>query len=99
MENTDLLQTNFIINELISWRDIDGQILILDTSINESAHELNQIGSYIFTEISRETPLLKIKEALINTYQGQLDQQEIETDFFQYLNDLIVMKIITPKKL
>lgn len=98
MDKNDLLNTDFEITDLISWRNIDGEILILDTSINESAHELNEIGSFIFLEISQGAKLPEIRETLVDTYRDQFDREQIEKDFQQYIEDLIKMKLLVPKK-
>ena len=85
--------SEYKINELISWRSIDGQILILDSHINESAHELNEIGSFIFEKISQGKNLFDIKKELQNFYPSQ---PKIEDDFKSFIKDLEKLKLILP---
>ena len=86
---------DYNVNELISWRLIDGQILILDSHLNESAHELNEVGSFIFTEISEGKSTSTIYEALKGAYPESLS--DLEKDINTFLNELQNLKLIVPK--
>lgn len=85
--------SEFKVNELISWRVIDGQILILDSHLNESAHELNEVGSFIFSKISEGSNLENIKEELVKSYP---ENNEIEADFQTFIDELKNLKLIVP---
>lgn len=83
------------INELISWRAIDGQVLILDSHISESAHELNDIGSFIFVNIAEGTQLKQIKDKLLNAYP---EHAGIEDDFKTFIQELEKLQLIIPNQ-
>lgn len=85
--------TNFTINKLISWRLIDGQILILDSHINESAHELNEIGTFIFSQISTGTPTEQIRSQLKTKYPNITS---IDEDFDYFIEKLQELGLIAP---
>ncbi len=84
---------NYTINELISWRLIDGQILILDSHLNESAHELNEVGSYIFSSISEGKKTSDIRDELIAHYPKG---PSLEEDIQSFLNKLKELQLIIP---
>jgi len=79
------------INDLISWRTIDGQVLILDSHISESAHELNDIGSFIFVNIAEGKELQQIKEQLLSAYPLH---SSIEDDFTSFVEELEKLQLI-----
>jgi len=81
------------INNLISWRTIDGQVLILDSHISESAHELNDVGSFIFVNIAEGKNIKQIKERLISTYP---EHTGIEDDFRNFIQELEKLQLIIP---
>lgn len=83
----------YSVNQLISWRIIDGQILILDSHLNESAHELNEIGSFIFSQISQGKELDSIKKDLKETYP---EEAEIEEDMQHFIDKLKELQLIVP---
>ena len=89
------MKESYKINDELSWREVDGQILILDTIETESAHELNPMASLIFDLISQGFDKSGIEEELIQTYQ-EVKPEEIKSDLNLFLGSLLEKKIITP---
>ena len=87
---------SYVINDLISWRLIDNQILILDSHLNESAHELNEVGSFIFEKISQGEDLETIKAKLLEHYPNE--KKDLEDDFNGFISELKELKLIVSPK-
>jgi len=61
--------------ENISWRQIDNQVLILDSRINKQAHELNPLASHIWIETDQGVDINSIIENLSQKYPHQSKDQ------------------------
>jgi hypothetical protein len=82
------------INENIAWREIDGQILILDSQQNQMAHDLNEMGTFIFLSLSQGRQLSEIITQIKSEY-SDLSETEINSDIESFINKLLEMKLIT----
>jgi hypothetical protein len=91
------LKEQLSINKEMAWQEINGQILILDSQVNESAHELNEMGSFIFSQIHLGKSPLEILEDLIQTFNSESSEEEIKKDFEGYLLNLINLQLLVPK--
>jgi len=89
-------EKKLVINPEMAWQEINGQILILDSTVNESAHELNEMGSYIFQQFIEEEKPEVVLTNIIEIYKEQVSLKEITDDFNHYLENLISLKIIIP---
>jgi|TARA_Y100000780_G_scaffold232553_1_gene266001 cytochrome c-type biogenesis protein CcmH/NrfF len=87
------METYYSINSKISWRFIQNEILILDSNGKQAAHDLNQIGSYIFEKIYQGVSTQQILQLLLNQYG---DTPEVKNDFFKFLKELEDLAIICP---
>lgn len=85
---------NYKLAENISWRDIQGQILILDPRINQKAHELNPIASYIWTNIADGKTTSTIIDELTHQYEGQELAASIKNQADSFINQLLDLKLI-----
>jgi hypothetical protein len=86
---------NYKLAENISWREIDGQILILDPRINKKAHELSPIASYIWLSLSNNIGMNQITNDLISNYKTQQKEEEIQKDIDFFVNELLKLKLIS----
>jgi hypothetical protein len=86
---------NYKLAENISWREIDGQILILDPRINKKAHELSPIASYIWLSLSNNIEMNQITNDLITNYKNQQKEEEIQKDIDFFVNELLKLKLIS----
>ncbi len=85
---------NYKLAENISWREIDGQILILDPRINKKAHELSPVASYIWLALSNDKEINEITDELIIHYQSEKQGTEIKNDIDLFLNEMLELKLI-----
>ncbi len=81
------------INEKIAWREIDGQILILDSQQNQMAHDLNEMGTFIFLSLSQGMNLGEIQGFIVDHYPN-LSQEQIQTDINHFMNELLKLNLI-----
>lgn len=91
------LSKNYVINKDMAWREVDGQILILDSHHSESAHELNPMASYIFFLISKGRETSEILETLFESYSKETGEESLKEDLLKYLCELTDLKIILEK--
>lgn len=85
---------NYKLAENISWREIDGQILILDPRINKKAHELSSIASYIWLAISNNKEIEQVKNELVDHYQSEQKESDIKKDIDFFIDELLKLKLI-----
>ena len=93
---TGFMENQYTVNKDMAWQEINGQILILDSGVNESAHELNEMGSYIFQKIHQGSKTEDILNELIESYKSETSESEIQNDFDSYLKELLELKLILP---
>lgn len=92
------LKKQFSVNQKMAWQEINGQILVLDSHVNESAHELNEMGSFIFSKINQGESPDEILNQLIQSYQSETSEDEIRKDFEDYFKNLLDLQLIVPKE-
>lgn len=85
---------NYKLAENISWREIDGQILILDPRINKKAHELSPIASYIWLSISNHKEIEQVTSELVEHYKSKQEETEIKKDINFFIDELLGLKLI-----
>ena len=90
------MESNYIINPKISWRFIEDEILILDSNGKQAAHDLNQIGSFIFEKIDQGLQTQEIIRLLNEQYPSQ--STLIESDFKSFIRQLLDNQIILLKE-
>lgn len=86
---------NYKLAENISWRDIQGQVLILDPRINQKAHELNPLASSIWLMIAQGMEKDHILNQLVDHYKEQKDDNAIISDANDFIDELVQLKLIT----
>ncbi len=82
------------INENIAWREIDGQILILDSQQNQMAHDLNEMGTFIFLSLTQGKQLNEIISQIKSQY-SDLSEAELNSDIESFINKLLDLNLIT----
>jgi hypothetical protein len=81
------------INPNIAWREIDGQILILDSQQNQMAHDLNEMGTFIFLSLSRGKRISEIRDILAAHY-STISKEDLKTDLEDFINKLSKLNLI-----
>ncbi|MAC86050.1 MAG: PqqD family protein [Flavobacteriales bacterium] len=70
---------------------LDDELIILNLSTG-MYHNLNLVGIIIWEEIQRTNPSIEI---LIEQLQQRFDSASIESDVQEFVNDLLMRKLIT----
>jgi hypothetical protein len=70
---------------------LDDELIILNLSTG-MYHNLNLVGIIIWEEIQRTNPTVEI---LIEQLQQRFDSANIESDVQEFVNDLLMRKLIT----
>ena len=81
------------ISETLSWKNIQGQVLVIDPRGSKQAHELSPMGSFIWCEISKGNSKTEILKKLSQQYTNK-EPEEISQDLDQYFNKLESLKLI-----
>ena len=84
---------NVKINDKLSWRDVNGELVALDVVTGEY-HVFNDIGRLIWLAIADEKQDM---DALINTIAAEYDigEDEITNDIKSFIVDLTEREILT----
>lgn len=87
----DLNQKYTIDTDKVSWRVIDGEVVILNLD-NGNYYDLNAVGTQIWNAITQKKSLGQILETLKNEYPAE--EKRLENDLKKILLDLEKEKLI-----
>lgn len=77
--------------ETLPWQEIEGSILLLQPS-EKFAHELNEVGAFVWKAIDGKTTVGQIIDRVIDEFE--VERKEIEEDIDLFLSDLRDKKIL-----
>ena len=83
--------TKFKLNELITWRDVDDELIILELE-SGNYYSLNDIGRFIWLQLSADKSFAEIVSEITEEYEAGEDQAR--HDSYHFLKGLIEHKII-----
>lgn len=76
----------------ISWSEIEQEALILDSHINQKAHALNELGTFIWNKLDGENTEADILDSIVREYE--IDEEVAKKDLHSFIDQLINLKLI-----
>ena len=74
-------------DKLVSWREIDDEILFLDQK-EKAFYELNKTASFIWKEAARKRNIREIIEAMQGRY-AKINKEILKKDMLDFMSNLL----------
>ena len=62
----------------VAWKEVDGQVILMDLSSHKRVHRLNSVGSFIWEKFDGKTSLKEILNLICNEFE--VDEDTASTD-------------------
>ncbi len=91
MEKKYLLKQYVLVNnKLVSWREIDGEMILLDKK-KKTFYEMNKTANYIWKEAVKKQKIEDVVTTVQKKYK-KTDKKTAEKDTLSFINDLVKEK-------
>ena len=79
-------------NQALAWQKLNQKTLIIDLQTNKKAHQLDEVGSFLWESLGEKKTLNDLRERLTTTYA--IDDETAHEDILNFITELEAQNLI-----